>query len=176
MDWSRCDIIVYMSMPIEKAKKVLKAYKGNNYNAEKALTSVGYSSTTAEKQSARTIDTAARVVASSGEKDAILEFLGMTETDLASEYGKIIKQDKNYPAKLRALEPLLAKKGIKWDNEKINITPKLNLTVNEVPAEPQQSPDKATQLIDVSSESAPIVAEHAENGSTEPDTMSLNTH
>lgn len=117
-----------MSMPIDKAKRVLKAYKEHNYVATEALPAVGYSSTTARKAAARTIDTAVKSLAQSGDKD-VLKWLGMTEDDLAAEYGEIIKQNKNYPAKLRALEPLLKKKGIQWDNEKTTNAPTVNITM-----------------------------------------------
>ena len=135
-----------MAMPLEKAKKVLGAYKDSNYNAMQALTSVGYSSETADKQSARTIDTAVNTIARSNDKDAIFEYLGITENDIAKEYLKVINQDKNYPAKLRALEPLLKKKGIQWDEQKINMNPTLNLTVKETGStEPLKQIDSVAQ-------------------------------
>lgn len=129
-----------MSMPIEKAKGILEAYKSKKYNAGQALKSVGYSWNNARANSGRTIDTAVKTLVRANEKDAILEFLGMTSKDISKEYKKVIEQDKNYPAKLRALEPLLKKQGIEWDSEKATTTvPILNLTVSDNTATAQQS-------------------------------------
>ena len=134
-----------MAMPVEKAKDVLKAYKDNNYNAVKALESVGYGSTTANKSSARTIDRAVASLAQVSGDDDIFKYLGITEDDIAKEYMKVVNQDKNYPAKLRALEPLLKKKGIQWDEQKVNMNPTLNLTVKEI--EPTRAVDSVAQYI-----------------------------
>lgn len=121
-----------MAMPLEKAKKVLQAYKEHNYNARKALPTVGYSGNNARANGGRTIDTAVNRLAQSGNKNEILEYLGMTRKNIAEEYTKVIKQDKNYPAKLRALEPLLKHEGIQWDETKqITTVPVLNLTVSD---------------------------------------------
>lgn len=129
-----------MSMPIEKAKKVLKAYKDNNYNAKKALTEVGYSGSTASNMQHRTIDVAVNSLIKSGDHKTIYEFVGIAKGDLAKEYKKIIEQDKNYPAKLRAMEPLLKMEGIQWDEVKqVTTVPVLNVTVTS-PDTAQQSP------------------------------------
>ena len=131
-----------MSMPVEKAKKVLEAYKEHNYNAGQALKSVGYSGNNARANSGRTIDTAVNALVRANEKDALLEFVGLTSKQLADEYQSVITQNKNYPAKLRAMEPLLKKQGIQWDEEKSTTTvPILNVTVskNDV-AQPSDTP------------------------------------
>lgn len=128
-------------MPVEKAKEVLTAYKEKNYNAKEALTSVGYSSITADKQSGRTIDTAVNTLVRSGDHDAILKFVGMSSGDISREYKSVITQNKNYPAKLRALEPLLKLNGIKWDDEKTQITPQVNITMNKKDDSPAQISD-----------------------------------
>lgn len=121
-----------MPMPVEKAKKVLRRYKENNYDAKQTLTDVGYSSTTATKQAARTIDVAVNTLARANERDALLEFAGLTKEDLAKEYKSVIEQNKNYPAKLRAMEPLLKMQGITWNEEKNTTTvPILNVTVSK---------------------------------------------
>jgi hypothetical protein len=134
-----------MAMPLEKAKTILKAYKDSNYKASQALPPLGYSGNNVRANSGQIIDTATRAVASSGDKDAILEFLGMTSRDVSREFKKIIEQDKNYPAKLRALEPLLKKQGIQWEEQKINMNPTLNLTVKEVA--PSRAVESVAQYI-----------------------------
>lgn len=119
-------------MPLEKAKRILQAYKDKEFVATDALKSVGYSRETAETQQARTIDTAVNRLVQAGDQNEILEYLGLKSTDISKEYVKIIQQDKNYPAKLRALEPLLKAKGIQWDDTKqITTVPVLNVTVKE---------------------------------------------
>ena len=121
-----------MAMPLEKAKKILKTYKDNNYNAKKSLIAVGYSKETADMQSARTIDTAVNSLVRAGDHKSIYEFVGVNQDDIAKEYREVIKQNKNYPAKLRALEPLLKLNGIQWDETKnVTTVPVLNLTVTD---------------------------------------------
>lgn len=127
-------------MPLEKATKILKAYKDNNYKASVALPPLGYTGNNVRANSGTIIDTAVKAVVAAGDKDAILEFLGMSTADISREYGKVITQDKNYPAKLRALEPLLKKQGIQWDEVKqVTTVPVLNVTVTS-PDTAQQSP------------------------------------
>lgn len=150
-------------MPVDKAKKVLQAYKDTNYNAKKALISVGYSKETADMQSARTIDNAVNSLARAGAHDALLEFAGMTSADLSREYKSVITQNKNFPAKLRAMEPLLKKKGIEWDNDKpVTTVPVLNLTVSK-------GEDKVAELQDtsskVSNQSPETIVDDTKNGS-----------
>ncbi|EFX61267.1 hypothetical protein DAPPUDRAFT_274282, partial [Daphnia pulex] len=41
----------------------------------------------------------------------------------------IVRQNKDLTNKLKALQPLLATQGIKWNEEQTNISPTLNLTV-----------------------------------------------
>lgn len=147
-----------MSMPVEKAKKVLKAYKDHNYNAMEALTSVGYSGVTADKMSARTIDTAVNTLIKAGDHKSIYEFVGIDRGSLANEYKKVIEQDKNYPAKLRAMEPLLKLEGIVWSEEKNTTTvPILNVTVskNEVAQPSDQSYVAQSTLSDIDGEAQP---------------------
>lgn len=119
-------------MPVEKAKNIIKAYKDNGYNAVQGLKSVGYSMNTAQAQGGRTIDTAVRTIVAAGDNDAILEFVGLTDEAIATEYRFILEQKKDLSSKLKALQPLLARKGIKWDEQKTTINPTLNLTVKEV--------------------------------------------
>lgn len=138
-----------MSMPVEKAKIVLKAYKDKHYNAKEALTSVGYGLTTAEGAAGRTMDRASASIARSGDRDAILEYLGTTPEEIAREYMAVVKQNKNYPAKLRAMEPLVRKQGIVFNEEQTKVTvPVLNVTMS-APDAPQD--EKREEI------SAPIV-------------------
>lgn len=122
--------ISFMAMPLARAKSVLKAYKEENYTATRALKKVGYSRNTAESKGAEIIDNASRAVARSGDRDAIMEYLGTNPEEIAREYMAVVKQNKNYPAKLRALEPLVRKKGIVFNEEQTKVTvPVLNVTM-----------------------------------------------
>lgn len=119
-----------MGMPAEKGKTILKAYKEKNYNAVQALESVGYAGNNARKNGGQIIDRASRAVARGGDRDAILEYLGTTPEEISREYMSVVKQNKNYPAKLRALEPLVRKKGIVFNEEQTKVTvPVLNVTM-----------------------------------------------
>ena len=51
--------------------------------------------------------------------------------ELINEYLFIIKQNKDLTNKLKALQPLLATQGIKWNEEQVKInTPILNITMD----------------------------------------------
>jgi hypothetical protein len=128
-----------MGIPIEKARKVLKEYRESNFNASKALVKAGYTESMATKQSKVTINSALKkviehdmqeIVNSSSPKDKLLQFVGMTADDLSQEYLYIIKQNKDLTNKLKALQPLLATQGIKWNEEQTTVNPTLNLTVS----------------------------------------------
>ena len=128
-----------MGIPIEKARKVLKEYRESNYNASKALVKAGYSESMATKQSRVTINSAvkkviehdmAEIVNSSNPIDKLLQFVKMTPDDVSNEYLYIIKQNKDLTNKLKALQPLLATQGIKWNEENTTVNPTLNLTVS----------------------------------------------
>ena len=135
-----------MSLPIDKAKKVLRAYKDNNYNAYQALLAAGYKETVAQKQSKYVINNAIKTVATqemnelvqhSNPMSKLLEFAKLSEDELANEYLSLIKQNKDLSTKLKAMIPLLAEKGIKWNEEQVKITtPVLNVTMEDNTAEP----------------------------------------
>jgi len=130
-----------MSMPIEKAKVILQKYREANYNATEALPKVGYTNTVATKQSKRVINTAIKtvvksdineIVNSSNPMSKLLGFVGLSQDELANEYLSLIKQNKDLSTKLKAMLPLLAEHGIKWDNEKTDVqVPILNVTVKD---------------------------------------------
>jgi len=132
---------MYMSIALSKAQKVLKAYRDNNYNASKALIDVGYSPQTADKQSKLVINRSIKKVAkeqmeeivnSSNPMSKLLGFVGLSQDELANEYLSLIKQNKDLSTKLKAMLPLLAEHGIKWDNEKTDVqVPILNVTVKD---------------------------------------------
>jgi len=128
-------------MEVVKAKRILKEYHANNYNASKALVQAGYKQTTATKKSKKIISDALKVavqhdintVVESSEispRNKILAMLNITEGDVYREYLKIVHQDKDLTNKLKALQPLLATQGIKWNEENTTVNPTLNLTVS----------------------------------------------
>lgn len=128
-----------MAIPLEKAKRVLKSFRENNFNATKALKEVGYSSEYARTGSKNAINSSIKAVAKAEMKEIVnsrspinklLEIVGMNEGELINEYMFIIKQNKDLTNKLKALQPLLATQGIKWNEEQVKIaTPALNITM-----------------------------------------------
>jgi len=146
-----------MSLPIDKAKKVLQVYKKNNYNAYQTLLEAGYKETVAQKQSKRVINNAIKTVATQEMKDLVqssnpmsklLEFAKLSEDELANEYLSLIKQNKDLSTKLKAMIPLLAEQGIKWNEEQVKIsTPVLNITMED------KETVQTTDVIDMTQES-----------------------
>lgn len=130
-----------MAMPLEKAQVILQSYRENNYNASEALPKVGYTKNVATKLSKRVLNTAIKrvvkdnmneLVNSSNPISKLLGFVGMNENELANEYLSLIKQNKDLSTKLKAMLPLLAEKGIKWNDDSTNIqVPVLNVTVEQ---------------------------------------------
>ena len=128
-------------MPIEKAKVILQKYRESNYNATEALPKVGYTNTVATKQSKRVINTAIKtvvksdineIVNSSNPMSKLLGFVGLSQDELANEYLSLIKQNKDLSTKLKAMLPLLAEHGIKWNDDKVDVqVPVLNVTVKD---------------------------------------------
>jgi 2-hydroxy-3-keto-5-methylthiopentenyl-1-phosphate phosphatase len=127
-------------MQVIKAKRILKEYHDNNYNASKALVQAGYKHTTATRKSKGIISEALKVAVQNdinevvesstmSPRNKILAMLNITEGDVYREFLKIVNQDKDLTNKLKALQPLLATQGIKWNEEQQNISPTLNLTV-----------------------------------------------
>jgi len=152
-------------MEVIKAKRILKEYHANNYNASKALVQAGYKQTTATKKSKGIINEALKtavqndineVVESSvmSPRNKILAMLNITEGDVYREYLKIVNQDKDLTNKLKALQPLLATQGIKWNEEQQNTSPTLNLTV--------KSNNIDNSVKDIVEQSAPRDIEHTE--------------
>lgn len=126
-------------MPVLKAKKIIASYNRNGMNASKALEEIGYKRSTATKKSKEILDRAMQVAlshdveevveSSMSPRNKMLAMLGITKEDVFTEYLKIVLQDKDFTNKLKALQPLLATQGIKWNEEQQNISPTLNLTV-----------------------------------------------
>ena len=87
-------------------------------------------------------------------RNKILAMLNITEGDVYREYLKIVNQDKDLTNKLKALQPLLATQGIKWNEEQQNTSPTLNLTV--------KSNNIDNSVKDIVEQSAPRDIEHTE--------------
>jgi hypothetical protein len=129
-----------MDMPVEKAKEILRAYKAHNYNASKALPTVGYTSDTATKASKPILNRALKAVAkeslyriadSEDPMRDLFELVRVSKEDTLSEYVKILRQDKDLSTKLKALLPLLRELGLTWDETQVKVaTPVLNITVS----------------------------------------------
>ena len=135
-------IYLTMSMPIEKAKKILGTYSKNNYNARKTLEEVGYSPATASKSSKPAINSAykalARSIIDSPEPAKTAQsFVGLSDEIIRDEYVRIIMQNKDLTNKLKALLPLLKEKGIVWQDDTTVAKPTVNLTM--IKNEAQQS-------------------------------------
>lgn len=129
-----------MAIALEKARKVLKEYNDSGFNAVEALPKAGYAVSTATHKSKEIINSALKVVAkeqlknvvaSSNPMDSMFGYLGITAKDVAQEFMKIVRQDKDMTNKLKALQPLLATQGIKWNEEKTLNAPTLNLTIKD---------------------------------------------
>ena len=127
-----------MSMPLVKAKEIMKSYKEHNYKASKALPPLGYSGNNVRANSGEILDTATRAIVASGDNDAILEYLNITDKDIAREYLYIVDQRKDMSSKLKALQPLLARKGIKWNDDKQTIVPMVNITMKDNTAQQRE--------------------------------------
>lgn len=140
-----------------RAKDILKAYKDNNYNAKVALQSVGYKESTASKKSKGIINNALQTVAqedvlevvnsSVSPRNKLLQLVKMSEDDVIVEYLKIVKQDKDFTNKLKAMLPLLKTMGVEWNEQATTVNPTLNLTVTKNDTTPII--DKDNILIDI---------------------------
>lgn len=148
-------------MSIDKARRVLKTYKENNFVASKALRKEGYAASTADHASQRIIKNVIHTVArydidqlvnSSEPVKTLLQRVGMSRDDLISEFMYIVKQNKDLTNKLKALQPLLATEGIKWDSDKTLVAPTLNLTIKENESTPQQSDEIELEETNVAQE------------------------
>lgn len=148
-----------------KAQTIIKEYRKANFNASKGLVNAGYAKDTATKNSKEIINKALKVVAdeeisrtvndrSLSPRSKILQMVGMSEGELFSEYMYIVKQNKDLTNKLKALQPLLATQGIKWNEEQQNISPTLNLTV--------KSNNVDNSVKDIVEQSVPRDIEHTE--------------
>lgn len=123
----------------EKAKNILEEYRKSGYKAKIALVNAGYKPSTAKAKSKEILDRAMRsslvddigkvVKSNDSPRHKILELLGISANDVFFEYMKIVLQDKDLSNKLKALQPLLATQGIKWNEENTIVNPTLNLTV-----------------------------------------------
>jgi hypothetical protein len=152
-----------MAMPLEKAKGIMQAYKDNDYVASKALPRLGYARNSVRARSGEILDTAVNTIVRAGDNDAILEYLGITDKDIATEYLFIVNQKKDMSSKLKALQPLLARKGIKWDDQKVQMNPTLNLTVKEVMP---SLPDKTQEAEIVKPNTEKVEKDDTESNST----------
>lgn len=151
-------------IPLQKAKTIIKEYRENGFNASKALVRVGYKQSTATKGSKSIINNALKKVvkeemkelveSSSSPRNKLLQMVGMSEQELYDEYMFIVKQNKDLTNKLKAMQPLLATQGIKWNEEQTNTSPTLNLTV--------KSNNIDNVVKDVTKDSAPRDIEHKE--------------
>jgi hypothetical protein len=172
-------------MQVVKAKRILKEYHDNNYNASKALVQAGYKHTTATRKSKGIISEALKVAVQNdinevvesstmSPRNKILAMLNITEGDVYREYLKIVNQDKDLTNKLKALQPLLATQGIKWNEEQQNISPTLNLTVKANNLDNIVKPiaqDVGSQVI----ESNEMAQQSDENNNVAQYTLSTNT-
>ena len=139
-----------MTMALAKAKQVLSEYKKSDYNASKALQNAGYKQSTALHQSKPVLNSAIKRVAkeqlktlvtSSNPLASLFEVVGISENEVLEEYTKILKQDKDISTKLKALLPLLATKGIKWNEEEAKTkAPQLNITIKDNVITPKDKP------------------------------------
>ena len=144
-----------MGITIDKARKVLKSYQDNNYNASKALQSVGYTEQTADKASKIIINAAIKKVARDELKNietsvnpmsSLLGIVGIERDDLLKEYTKILKQDKDLSTKLKSMLPLLKELGLTWEQEQTNVkVPILNITTRGTEVETTKLNEKLTQ-------------------------------
>lgn len=147
-----------MGMPIEKARDIVREYKKTNYNASEALQNVGYAESTANHQSKVTINSAIKtvikndmeaIVNSGNPMQTMFDYLHLTAEDVAQEFLKIIKQDKDMTNKLKALQPLLATQGIKWNDDNKQSAPALHLTVKQSNGMAQQGHEKTVRPISI---------------------------
>jgi hypothetical protein len=142
-----------MSMAPTKATKILKEYRDNNYNAKKTLINNGYSETTATKNAGRTIETAHDTVKKSLDmpKDTsieevtdVLDIVGFTRDDVVKELVKVIKQDRDNTNKLKAMKPLLDTINYHLEDDNMQKSPTVSLTIEEAtvktPLQPSTEP------------------------------------
>lgn len=142
-------------MTRSRAEAVLAAYKKHGYNASKALEEAGYSKWTALTKSRGVIERAERTLAqvavddlaaATGQAESqVLKRIRITEKDVVSHYKHILAQNKDYGTKLRALLPLLAELGVKWDTAATNVQPTVNITFNRATESMSHNMHSATQ-------------------------------
>lgn len=129
-------------MQVTKAHEVLKAYRESGFNASKALIKVGYTKDTASKASKPIINRAIKAIANDNLKSLVqsdnamkdlFALVNVSSADVISEYVKIFKQDKDLATKLKAMFPLLATLGIKWNEDAVKTTPPTLTITMETP-------------------------------------------
>ena len=128
-------------MPIAKAEKLIGDWKANGYNKRKTLLANGYSESMATKSAKLPINSAIKVLSnnhnriiqsSADPSSTLLDVVGYTVDELIGHYRMIVEQCKDLPSKLKALQPLLATLGIKWNEEQVKVTvPTLNVTMEQ---------------------------------------------
>ena len=128
-----------MIMKLEKAKALVGKWRDNNYKAGKTLREMGYSESMALKKPSDPINRALKILAkneietiikSDNPARTLIGIVGMSEDELIGHYRYVIKQDRDLANKLKALIPLLATLGIRWNDEKSTmVIPTLNLTI-----------------------------------------------
>ena len=128
-------------MDTNKATKLLKDYRLNNFNAKKTLLDNGYSEQTANKQAKVIMERAKRVVDTKLDLDTkdvkeasddVLSLLGFNSDDVITELKKVIEQDRDFTNKLKAMKPLLDALNYRLDDDNNQKAPSVNITVEEV--------------------------------------------
>jgi hypothetical protein len=148
-----------------RATKIVKDLKANNFDQKKTLLDNGYSETTATHNSGRAIrnahETVKRALDLPEDKSIqdtadLLEVVGITQAELLNEYKSIIEQNINLAVKLRAMEPLLRTKSIKWDSNEEQKVPPVNISI---------SPPKEKDTIEeIEAKEAEVVTEELKAG------------
>jgi hypothetical protein len=139
-------------MPPEKARKILREYPLNHYNAKKTLMANGYTEQSAEKASttimARAVKAVAKDIANTPLEDirkktrSSMEILGLSTDDVASTLRKIATNDRDYASALKVLAVLAKEIGVNLTSEETKTQPLLNITVES--GNSDKEPDNIT--------------------------------
>ena len=121
-----------------KASKLLSDYSKNNFNAYKTLIENGYSEKTAKAVAKRTLATADKVVkdklqlTNNDVKEtakSVFDIVGISQEETIMELVKVLKQDRDFTNKLKAMKPLLDALNYKLDDDNTQKAPSVSLTI-----------------------------------------------
>ena len=143
-------------MPTNKAIKLLKDYKANNFNAKKTLMDNGYTEQSATKASRTILNRADKAVKATLPIDTnslqetatdVFTLLGYDRNDVVKMLKDVVEQNRDFTNKLKAMKPLLDALNYRLDDNEQGTMPQVNIKLDNVSIESPNIREGGVDLI-----------------------------